>query len=314
MSDHAPKIKKTTENIKKNGLLRFTVIVCRLILSLCLFASLIALFVSVATHLTVLNRAFFIRVMTSETYIEKVQTEIENAVKTECRTFSFPYEAIEPASDTGIIRTLSAQYASGLYDTLFHGSPPLSVTYPADLFYKRIAVYAVILSEDSRFATESAQRSLAGFFGEKADFALNSFAQKNITDMISDFLSREALFGYTFYGTASKLFFPLAQASLLLILLLLAGRKAGIRSRLYGTCGVIWCSAATVFVPFLLLFRYDLPGHLSLAQSPLKNFLSEFLSAFIGSMYVFSVYFFSAATAALFVSTFLLAEKKKDTM
>lgn len=290
-------------------LLRF---VYRFILSVCLIASLLALFICGAAEITVLNRGFYSSVMTGDKYIANTQAQIESEIKTECKTYGFPYDAIKPATSAEILKALSAEYASGLFDTLFTGSAPHEVAYPSDLFYKRIAVYAVVLPEEDKFASETTQRHLADFFCEKADFALNSFTQKNITEPIYNIMSREIIFKSTLPEIIGKLTLPLAEVSLLLTVLLLVGRSYGFRSRLYGTSGVIWCSAALVFIPCMLLLRYNLPERLPIAASPLKSFVSAFLTSFIGSVYKVSAYSFAAATALLVIAAILLAIKKTN--
>lgn len=282
----------------------------RFILSVCLIASLFAFFICGAAECTILKRGFYISVMTGDNYITNTQAQIESEIKTECKIYGFPYDAIEPATSAEIVKALSAEYASGLYDTLFTGSAPLTVAYPADVFLKRIAVYAVVLPEDDKFASETTQRYLADFFCEKANSALNSFAQKNITEPIYGIMSRALILNLTLPEIIGKLTLPPAEVSLLLSVLLLIGRGTGFRSRLYGTSGVIWCSAALVFIPCMLLFRYNLPERLPIAASPLKSFLSAFLTSLIGSLYNISAYSFAAATALLVIAAVLLVIKK----
>ncbi|MHB1151186.1 MAG: hypothetical protein ACYCWE_01885 [Eubacteriales bacterium] len=297
---------------KSGTVIKLLCFIYRFILSACLIASLLALFFCGAAELTVLNRGFYTSVMTGDSYIANTQAQIESEIKTVCKIYSFPYDAIEPATSTEILKALSAEYASGLFDTLFTGSEPSVVAYPADVFYKRIAVYAVVLLEDNIFASETSQQYLAEFFCEKADFALNSFTQKNITEPIYNIMSREFIIKLTLPEIMGKLTLPLAEVSLLLSVLLLIGRRNSFKSRLYGTSGVIWCSAALVFIPCLLLLRYNLPERLPIAASPLKNFVSAFLTSFIGFVYNISAYSFAAATMLLVIAAILLAIKKKN--
>jgi len=303
---------KNTQAKQSSILIKFLCFIYRFILSVCLIASLLTLFICGAAKLTILNRSFYRSVMTGEYYITDTQTQIESEIKTECKTYGFPYDAIKPATSTEILKALSAEYASGLYDTLFTGSAPLEVAYPSDVFFKRIAVYTVVLPEDNIFASETTQRYLAEFFSEKADFALNSFTQKNITEPLYDIMSSEYIFKLTIPEIISKLTLPLAEVSLLLSVLLLIGRRNGFKSHLYGTSGVIWCSAALVFIPCMLLLRYNLPERLPIATSPLKNFVSAFLTSFIGTVYNISAYSFAAATMLLVIAAILLAVKKKN--
>jgi hypothetical protein len=153
---------------------------------------------------------------------------------------------------------------------------------------------------------------LAGFFCEKADFALNPFMQKSITDPVYNLMSREFIASKTIPEIAGMLFFPLSEASLLFFVLLLLGRMDGFRYRLYTASGTIWCASALVFIPCLLLSQYNLPARLPIAVSPLKNFISAFLSAFIGFMLKISLYSFVASSVLLIAAAVILAKRKKS--
>lgn len=94
-----------------------------------------------------------------------------------------------------------------------------------------------------------------------------------------------------------------AEISLLLSVLLLIGRSTGFRSRLYGMSGITGRSAVPVFIPCLLLSRYNLPVRLPVADSPLKSFVSAFLTSLIGFIYNVSAYSFTAAVLPVMKKT-----------
>jgi hypothetical protein len=133
-----------------------------------------------------------------------------------------------------------------------------------------------------------------------------------MTEPLYNIMSREFILKLTIPEIIGKLTLPLAEVSLLLSVLLLIGCRTGFRSRLYGTSGVIWCSATLMFIPCMLLLRYNLPERLLIAASPLKNLVSAFLTSFIGSVYNISAYSFAAATVLIVIAAILLAVKKKS--
>lgn len=281
-------------------------------MSLCLLASLIALFVCGVAESTLFDRNFYISVMTGETYIAGTHAYIESDIKNVCKIYNFPYEAIKPATSSELLKSLSADYASGLYNTMFSGTAPAAVTYPTSEFLKRIAVYCDILPGDDVFASDTTQLYLAGFFCEKADFALNSFTQKSITDPAYGLMSREFIASKTLPDLAAMLLFPLSEVSLLLFVLLLSGRKSRFRYRLYTASGTVWCASALIFIPCMLLSRYNLPARLPIAASPLKNFITAFLLQFIDFMFKVSLYSFAAASVLLIAAAIILVKRKKN--
>lgn len=297
--------KKTAPNI----LIKTVLIILRTVAGLCLAASLISLFVCAAASATLFSRGFYVSVLTDDKYITDTQNYIENEIKNVCRIYRFPYDSIKPASSKEIISELSAGYASALFDTLIYGKTPDPVSYPAAEFLKRIASYTAALPDDDMYSSETNQYYLADYFRGKADYALNSFAQERISDEIYKLMSREFIASMTVPEIAAKFIMPLSEFSVLLLALLLIGRRGGFRRRLYGTAGIVWCAAVLIFVPCMLLARYNLPAKLPVAASPLRNFLSAFLSAFIDRLYTVSAISFAAATVLLITAVIVNAKR-----
>lgn len=238
--------------------------------------------------------------MTSENYITALQKQAESGIATECGIHGIPYDAKNPATDAAILKSLSAGYASGLFDALFLEAVPPAVSYPQDAFFEKISHDAASLPENDR-------HSLAGIFGERTDAALNSFNQENLTGKPADLLSRGFIAGRSLPETAVMLIFPSAALSLLLAVLLLKGRKTSFSRRFYGVSGVIWCASALLFIPCMLLRFYNLPERLALADSPLKNFITAFLSSLTDRLSLLSALIFAAATVLLVLSAFMLS-------
>lgn len=280
--------------------------------ALLLIVSAVGAFAAVWANNTLLSRGFYSSVMGGGEYIASLKAGLEEEIETLCKIYNFPYEAVKPASDDKILSELSVRYASGLYDAVFSGTALPTVSYPKEAFLQKIAAYGVVLPPDSIFAEESSQKYLAGYFAEKADYALNSFGQESIIKTANSFAGfRVARLGdMTVPGLIKAAAVPLAGAAAILFLLMLIGKNGKFAYRFYAASGALWCASAVIFVPCMLLRGYDIFGRIPVADSPLKNFLAAFAEAVSGSLFTWSGIFFASASVMLITASVICVTKK----
>lgn len=199
-----------------------------------------------------------------------------------------------------LCKSLAADYVRALFSDLFHGTDKvgdLRFSSPELLDYLK-ADFAPYDFTDSGFkssdaAAEAAYNQICGSISASVAFLPNKVA--SFIDEAAEVISLLDL-------AASLWILPLAVAVLFYALLLLAGRREGLRWRAFGSASAFWASAVLFFVPVLILYFGSNGERLDLDKNVLYYFLSGVVDGVRRLCLVFGAVYFGVGSVSLAVT------------